>query len=102
MWEAIAAQAAASVAQSAIDAHEQKMLLSLTPEAREKYLADKLEKRKIKAIEDLAESNRALARAQLIQADALLSHGHSSTTSRSSGGIDMPTAIALDLILKNL
>lgn len=100
MWESIAA---AYVAQSAIDDYEQRMLLKLTPEAREKYLADKLEKRKIKAIEDLAEATRALARAQQAQADASRYYnGQSSSGSSASRGIDMPTAIALDLLLKNL
>lgn len=42
---------------SASEAYEQKMLLTLTPEQRASYLADKLEKRRIKAMEDLAESN---------------------------------------------
>ena len=87
--------------QMAVEQYEQKMLLGLTPEAREKYLADKLEKRKIKALEDLAESNRALARAQQSQADALRYHGNSCGTSYSSG-VDFPTVIAMDLLLKNL
>lgn len=96
MWEAVAA----ATVTAAAEAYEQKMLLTLTPEQRAAYLADKLERRRIKAIEDLAESNRALARAQIAQADAMRYHSHSSTP--GSTGVDLPTLIAVELLFKNL
>ena len=97
-WEAIIP----AVMNAANEVYEQKMLLTLTPQQRASYLADKLEKRRIKAIEDLAESNRALARAQIAQADAFRYHTHSCGSNPSSTGVDLPTVIALDLMFKNL